>query len=488
MANLFQSGCPLHQAETPIVFLPGWGFDDRILRLMHPVPSWTVPVSVLDPETFESDLLHFLASNELNKINIIGWSMGGMLGLHFAGKYPDKIDSLILTSLRAEWPRTEIAILQKAFAENPGNFLQDFFRKCFLGDRDLYREFRRNLEQHYLTAADMHIEVLQRGLKFLSEFTPPDNTPANVPVRLIHGKQDIIAPVKEMLTLEGADIEVIENSGHMVFLDERCSLQVELRKKTIREKFSRAADSYDTYAIVQAEVARRLASRLNSSKTITGVRTILELGCGTGNFTAHLAERFPDARITALDFSGEMLALARRKLNNNNIEFICTEGEDFLDKAPGDTYDLVASNGSLQWFADHDRSLKNIARILMGNGVFLCSIFGPESLKKLGQGLKQLFGYPGNVAAGSFPDVDRLRNILEAYFTSGSAEQELIEKEYDSVRDLLVHIKKTGTGGWHKQGSPVLTISRLNQLDNWFVQTYGGCKVNYQVHFLKAVK
>ena len=89
---------------------------------------------------------------------------------------------------------------------------------------------------------------------------------------------------------------------------------------------------------------------------------------------------------------------------------------------------------------------------------------------------------------GTFPDVNRLQNILQAHFSKGTSDQELIEKEYESVRDLLVHIKKTGTGGWHKHGSPVLTVSRLNLLDHWFSETHGGCKVNYQIHFLQAIK
>jgi ubiquinone/menaquinone biosynthesis C-methylase UbiE len=201
-----------------------------------------------------------------------------------------------------------------------------------------------------------------------------------------------------------------------------------------------------------------------------------------------LADKFPAAKIMALDFSPEMIAKARHKLPENTIEFICAEGEDFLEKSSGESFDLVASNGSLQWFSNHDRALKNIARILLPGGIFLCSIFGPDSLKKLGMGMKTLFGYPGNVAANAFPDVATLQNSLNAYFARGTVGQELIAKQYESAHDLLVHIKKTGTGGWHQHGSPALTKTRLRQLDNWFVKTYGSCTVNYQIHFLQAVK
>jgi malonyl-ACP O-methyltransferase BioC len=469
------------------VFLPGWGFDGRILRLLNPSPSWICPENTIDPETLEADLLHLIGSKNIKPVRIIGWSMGAMLGLDFAVNHPGKVESLVLVSLRPDWPGHEIKELQLELTENRDAFLKNFYRKCFLGDKESYRNFCRNLEPLYLNAMDMNGERLQRGLKFLEKYTLPTPVP-DIAVRLIHGKQDIIAPVTEMATLQGAAVEIVPNSGHAVFLSENCSLQDELRKYAIQVKFSKAAESYDNYARIQADVAQKLAAKILQSQDDTAVKTILEIGCGTGNFTSLLADKFPAAKIMALDFSPEMIAKARHKLPGNTIEFICAEGEDFLEKSSGESFDLVASNGSLQWFSNHDRALKNIARILLPGGIFLCSIFGPDSLKKLGMGMKTLFGYPGNVAANAFPDVATLQNSLNAYFTRGTVGQELIAKQYESAHDLLVHIKKTGTGGWHQHGSPALTKTRLRQLDNWFVKTYGSCTVNYQIHFLQAVK
>jgi len=487
MNNSFKTIDLIHEAKTPTFFLPGWGFDGRVLSLLQPYPAWIYPENTLDPETFEQNLLHLLVSKNIKPIRIIGWSMGAMLGLNFAAKHPDKVESLILVSLRSHWPGHEIKELQVEFGQNPEAFLKNFYRKCFLGDKKSYRNFCKTIEPLYLNAIDINSERLQQGLEFLGKFKMPDRT-HDIPTRLIHGKQDIVAPITEIATMKGSDVEIIENSGHTVFLAENCSLQNELRKQAIQVKFSRAADSYDSYAKVQTEVAQRLAAKIIPSKGISEVNTILELGCGTGNFTSLLANKFPAAKIAALDFSPEMIAKANNKLHKNNIEFICAEGEKFLEKAADKSFDLIASNGSLQWFTDHDRSLENIARLLLPGGTFLCSIFGPDSLKKLGLGLKMLFGYPGNVAADAFPDVNTLQRSLNAYFAKGTIEQELIEKQYESVHDLLVHIKKTGTGGWHQHGSPILTPARLKELDHWFVETYGSCKVNYQIHFLQATK
>ena len=94
--------------KTVTVFLPGWGFDGRVLRLFKPSPSWICPENTIDPETFEADLLHLLDSENLKSVRIIGWSMGAMLGLDFAANHPKMVESLVLVSLRPHWPTPEI--------------------------------------------------------------------------------------------------------------------------------------------------------------------------------------------------------------------------------------------------------------------------------------------------------------------------------------------------------------------------------------------
>jgi S-adenosylmethionine-diacylgycerolhomoserine-N-methlytransferase len=49
------------------------------------------------------------------------------------------------------------------------------------------------------------------------------------------------------------------------------------------------------------------------AKAAPGARQLVEIGCGTGHNLCGLAERFPDAQITGIDLSPDMLAIARRK-------------------------------------------------------------------------------------------------------------------------------------------------------------------------------
>ena len=473
------------ETGPPTLFLPGWGFDGSILRLCKPLPPWIYPQTPLDPATIEQDLLEFLAAERIRKIRLVGWSMGAMLGLEFAAAHRELIDSLVLVSLRPHWPEQEINKIRAEFSLNPETFLKGFYRKCFLGDRQTYRNFCATLEPPYLASVNANNKRLQRGLDFLAAFMIPHPLP-DIPTRLVHGRQDIIAPVQEMATLAGAEVEVIDSAGHGVLLHEDSFLHQEVKKQVIREKFSRAANSYDSYAKVQTEVALKLAAKLPPVSKKKEIRTILEIGCGTGNFTALLAARFPGAKIVALDFSPEMIAKARHKLGKNNIDFICAEGEGFLGTAPGKSFELVVSNGSLQWFTDIDKALHDIARILTPGGSMSCSIFGPESLQELGQGLTAIQTLPESLAAQKFPQPERLQRALDRHFNEGTVEEELLAKEYRSAHDLLLHIKKTGTSGWQPTMQQPLTPARVSRLDAWFVKNLGACRVTYQVFFLQG--
>jgi malonyl-CoA O-methyltransferase len=474
-------------ARTPTVFLPGWGFDGKVLGLITPQPHWIFPKKMLDPDTLGQDIFALLTRENMGPVRIIGWSMGARLALDFAGNHPEMVASLTLVSLRHHWPREEVEQLGMELTENPAFFLKTFYRKCFLGDKSSYKKFRRQVEPYYLSLLDAAVlDNLQRGLDYLGK--ADCRAVPGIPTKLIHGRQDIIAPLTEIARLPDAVVEIVDNGGHLPFLAADCSLQTELKYQAIQKKFSKAALTYDRYAIVQSDVANQLAAKLPTTKAAGEISAILEVGCGTGNFTSILVKRFPDARIQALDFSPEMLNQARLKQHKNDIQFVCDEAEQFLANTPNESFDLVVSNGSLQWFSDLDESLKNIARILKPKGVFLCSIFGPTSLKELELGLKELFAYQGNIAAVAFPDADTLQKSLTAYFTEGTVEEELIGKQYETVYDLLVHIKKTGTGGWQQNTLQPLTPSKLKHLDQWFKENYGHCRVTYQVLFLQAMK
>ncbi|WP_432067810.1 trans-aconitate 2-methyltransferase [Streptomyces sp. C10-9-1] len=85
---------------------------------------------------------------------------------------------------------------------------------------------------------------------------------------------------------------------------------------------------------------------------------IADIGCGPGNVTALLADRWPDAHITGFDVSREMLAQARKDhegatAGGGMIDF---RQADAAHWTPEEPYDLIVSNAALQWVPGHPES------------------------------------------------------------------------------------------------------------------------------------
>ncbi|MEU3828331.1 trans-aconitate 2-methyltransferase [Streptomyces sp. NPDC029080] len=82
---------------------------------------------------------------------------------------------------------------------------------------------------------------------------------------------------------------------------------------------------------------------------------IADLGCGPGNVTVLLADRWPTARITGYDNSPEMLDKAHVEHEGptpggGRLDFAHA---DLRSWTPGEPYDLIVSNATLQWVPGH---------------------------------------------------------------------------------------------------------------------------------------
>jgi trans-aconitate 2-methyltransferase len=82
---------------------------------------------------------------------------------------------------------------------------------------------------------------------------------------------------------------------------------------------------------------------------------VVDLGCGPGNLTATLAERWPAAEVLGLDSSPEMLEKAGTYAGNTpNLSF---DLADIATWRPSGETDVVVSNAALQWVPGHREML-----------------------------------------------------------------------------------------------------------------------------------
>jgi trans-aconitate 2-methyltransferase len=91
---------------------------------------------------------------------------------------------------------------------------------------------------------------------------------------------------------------------------------------------------------------------------------IFDLGCGPGGVTRLLAQRWPQARVTGVDASADMLAAARRK--GGPIRWL---EADLADWAPDAQPDLIFSNAALHWLDDHEALFLRLLAMLPAGGV-----------------------------------------------------------------------------------------------------------------------
>ncbi len=116
------------------------------------------------------------------------------------------------------------------------------------------------------------------------------------------------------------------------------------------------------YTLFEDERTRPVRDLLAAVPT-QPVRTAMDLGCGPGNSTEVLRDRFPDAAIGGLDSSADMVAAARTRLPGLRFDVA-----DLAAWRPAERYDLLLSNAVLQWLPDHAGLLPRLVEALAPGG------------------------------------------------------------------------------------------------------------------------
>lgn len=137
------------------------------------------------------------------------------------------------------------------------------------------------------------------------------------------------------------------------------------------------ATQYLKFEDERTRPARDLLARV----PITEARHVVDLGCGPGNSTELLVERFGPDAVTGLDSDDDMLAKARARLPG--IPFIQADLASWRPEVP---VDMFYANAVLQWLPDHlDVMARLMEESLVSGGVLAVQM--PDN-----------FGEPSHVA------------------------------------------------------------------------------------------
>jgi trans-aconitate methyltransferase len=112
---------------------------------------------------------------------------------------------------------------------------------------------------------------------------------------------------------------------------------------------------------------------------------ILDIGCGTGQLTAEIAQS--GAEVTGLDYSPDMLAQARK--NYPQLKFVAGDAADFSFP---EGFDAVFSNAALHWVRDHAAAARSIARAIRPGGRFVTEFGGKGCIGSIVAAMRGVFG------------------------------------------------------------------------------------------------
>lgn len=135
------------------------------------------------------------------------------------------------------------------------------------------------------------------------------------------------------------------------------------------------ADWSPTQYLKFAAERTRAARDLLAQVPLDRARKVFDLGCGPGNSTALLIERYPGAEITGVDTSPGMLAEARKA--HPEARFIAG---DLSDWQPEEGTDLLFANALFQWVPDHLKVLQRLVMALPQGGVLAVQM--PDNLNE----------------------------------------------------------------------------------------------------------
>ena len=142
---------------------------------------------------------------------------------------------------------------------------------------------------------------------------------------------------------------------------------------------NRASIKYKKYDYLFNEVNGRLFERLKSIKR--NFKNTLEIGSRTGNTIELFNKKKDIKKIFISDVSKQMLLIAKKKKRNKQKNFLILDEENLPFKSK--QFNLVFSNLYLHWANDLYKVLNEIYRILKPDGLFLCTVFGSETLNEL---------------------------------------------------------------------------------------------------------
>jgi len=240
--------------------------------------------------------------------------------------------------------------------------------------------------------------------------------------------------------------------------------------------------SYEEYGVVQRHVAKKLSRCLPDANP----KRILEIGCGSGFLTRLLLDEYPEAEITALDISKQMIDFAATRHGAAHIEW---EHVDFSDYLSSEPFDLIVSSSSLHWLPDLTAAFSKIKSLLSEGGQCIFASMLKDTFFELQQCRAMVV--PEYKPRVVLPLMDEfITAIKNAELCVDFTQQEKEEITYQHGNEFLKVINRMGVAGTAPK-KEILNLSQLIKLaklyEQYFTTPEGRIKVSYEIGYVRLV-
>lgn len=223
-----------------VIWIPGWGYDATVWsELITRLPAWQHSVVAVNSIHGTASFVPYIQQQMAGEpVVLIGWSMGGMLAIDIALRYPDLVAAVVCISgttqfvnpdTRYGWPDTALTTMRERLHRQPAETVAAFVRSMFNRSeiRDgTYAKFLDRFPVSTTTEFDeIRIQALDSGLNYLRSFDVSDSIhTATVPILWIHGDSDIICPTAQFERMReqlrdsaNHHFELMANTSHVPF-------------------------------------------------------------------------------------------------------------------------------------------------------------------------------------------------------------------------------------------------------------------------------
>lgn len=144
-------------------------------------------------------------------------------------------------------------------------------------------------------------------------------------------------------------------------------------EKDVQQTFNKIAGNYDKLNSIMSLGTHQKWRQKATAKIVVNPSKILDLCCGTADWTIMLARRYQHADIIGADFSSEMLKIAQQKVGASQLTNITLENGDAMNlRYPDNSFDVVTIGFGLRNVPDANKVLQEIYRILKPGGQLIC--------------------------------------------------------------------------------------------------------------------